>query len=172
MTLVYILGSIVVFIGVSAFFGAPYVPSRRRDVKGLFDSLAPITKNDTVLDMGSGDGLVLREVSRRGARAIGYEIHPLFVGISRTLSAGDPHVRVQWANAWTAPITKDVTLIYIFSVGRDGKKLEQKIQHEANRLRHPLRLVCYGNALPTKKPQGAEGAYYLYVFEPLHLGQA
>ncbi len=169
MLWIYIVGTIAVFIGISAFFGAPYVPSHRKDVKRMFDELVPISDADTILDLGSGDGLVLREASRRGAKAIGYEIHPLFVGISKLASFGDVRVRVRWANAWTAPFPKSVTLVYAFAVGRDGKKLSEKVQNEATALNRPLTLVCYGNALPAIKPVRSFEAYHLYVFEPLHL---
>lgn len=169
MLWIYILGAIVVFLGLSVFFGAPYVPSHRRDIKRLFDELTPVGPDDLVLDIGSGDGVVLREASRRGARAVGYEIHPLFVGIARVLSAGDRRVKVQWANAWTTPFPNDVTLVYAFAVGRDGKRLTRIVQREADRLGRPLMLVCYGNPLQNREPVRIFEAYHLYRFEPLHL---
>jgi hypothetical protein len=169
MLWVYIVGMVVVLVGISVFFGAPYVPSHRKDVRRMFEGLVPISEGDVVLDIGSGDGIVLREASRRGARAIGYEIHPLFVGISKIASFGDSRVQVKWTNAWTAPFPKSVTLVYIFAVGRDGVKLMKKMQREADALGRPLTLVCYGNALPGKTPVQTFEAYYLYTFEPLHL---
>lgn len=168
MIAMYVIGAIVVLLGMSVFFGAPYVPSHKRDVKRLFDELTPVSEGDTVLDIGSGDGIILREASRHGARAIGYEIHPLFVGISRLLSWGDKNVSVKWANAWTAPFPDDVTLVYAFAVGRDGAKLTRQVQREANRLGRTLRLVCYGNPLPDRAATAAFEAYHLYNFEPLH----
>lgn len=168
MLWIYIVGCILVLVGISVFFGAPYVPSLRRDIKSLFDEFTPVAKGDVVLDIGSGDGIVLREVSRRGANAVGYEIHPLFVGISKLLSLGDRRVLVRWVNAWTAPFPDDVTLIYAFTVGRDGAKLSKKVQGEANRLGRPLTIVCYGNPLPGRTPARSFEAYHLYSFEPLH----
>jgi len=165
---IYIVGCSVVLVGISVFFGAPYVPSLRRDIKNLFNEFTPIGEDDVVLDLGSGDGIVLREVSRRGARAIGYEIHPLFVGISKLLSLGDRRVVVRWANAWTAAFPNDVTLVYAFAVGRDGVKLSKKVQREADRLNRPLTIVCYGNPLPGRTPVRSFEAYHLYNFEPLH----
>ncbi len=169
MLWIYIVGTIVVILGMSVFFGAPYVPSHKRDIKRLFDELTPVGEGDVVLDIGSGDGIVLREISRRGAKAVGYEIHPLFVGISRVLSWRDPNVTVRWANAWTAPFPEGVTLIYAFAVGRDGAKLAKKVQHEAETLGRPLTLVCYGNPLPNREPEQSFEAYHLYRFQPLHL---
>lgn len=168
MLWLYVVGIIAVFIGISAFFGAPYVPSHRKDIKRLFDELIPISESDTVLDLGSGDGVVLREASRRGAKAVGYEIHPLFVGIAKLASWGDPRVSVYWANAWSAPFPKSVTLVYAFSTSRDGKKLAEKVQHEADTLGRALTLVCYGNALPHHEPVQTFDAYFLYTFQPLH----
>lgn len=165
----YLFGLFVIVIGISAFFGAPYVPSHKKDVKRMFDELAPVSEGSVVLDLGSGDGVVLREASRRGAKAVGYEIHPLFVFIAKLASFGDKNVLVRWANAWSAPFPKDVTLVYAFSVARDGKKLARKMQSEANALKRPLTIVCYGNDLPGITARRSEGAYYLYVFEPLHL---
>ncbi len=168
MAWLYIVGFFVVLIGLSAFFGAPYVPSHRKDVRRMFDKLVPIGKGDVVLDIGSGDGLVLREASHRGARAVGYEIHPLFVGISKLLSLGDKRVRIRWVNAWTAPFPEDVTLVHLFAVGRDGKRVVKKLQAEAQKLGGPLKVVCYGNPLPMQTPVQAFEAYYLYQFVPLH----
>lgn len=169
MILAYIIGAIFVLLSVSAFFGAPYVPSHRRDIQQLFDEYVPLSENDTVLDIGSGDGVVLREASKRGARAVGYEIHPVFVALSKVLSWSDPRVRVEWKNAWKAAFPSSVTVVYMFGVGRDGYKLATKVQHEVNLLKKPLTLVCYGNALPGMMPERTVGAYHLYIFRPLHL---
>lgn len=169
MLWLYLVGAIVVFVGLSVFFGAPYVPSHRKDIRRLFDDLTPISSDDVVLDLGSGDGVVLREVSRRGAKAVGFEIHPLFVGISKLLSLGDKNVFVRWVNGWITPFPDDTTLVYAFAVGRDGNRLKKTMQREVNRLERPLRLVCYGNALPGISYERLEGAYYLYIFTPLHL---
>ena len=169
MRWIYLVGCIVVLIGISAFFGAPYVPSRRRDLKRLFDELVPLEPSDVVLDFGSGDGLVLREVSRRGAKAVGYEIHPLFVAISKLLSSHDKRVEVRLVNAWLAHFPDDVTLVYAFSVGRDGVRLTRKMQREVDRIGQPIKLVCYGNPLPGMAPTEAFEAYFLYIFQPLHL---
>lgn len=165
----YLIGAVFVFIGISAFFGAPYIPTLRRDVRRMFDELAPILKGDVVLDLGSGDGVVLREITKRGAKAVGYELHPFFVGVSRLLSFGNKRITVKWANMWTEPFPDDVSLVYVFAVGRDGKKLVRKVQREVERLGRPLSLVCYGNPLPGTKPARSFEAYHLYEFHPLHL---
>lgn len=172
MIWVYLAGCLALFLGMSVFFGAPYVPSRRRDVRRLFDTALPLNDTDTVLDIGSGDGLVLREVSRRGAKAVGYEIHPLFVWIARWLSWRDANVTVRWVNGWREPFPDATTVVYVFSVSRDGKRLLRSVQREANRMQRALKLVCYGSPLEGVEPVATFEAYIIYVIEPLHLEKA
>jgi len=168
----YIVGGIVLLLGFSVFFGAPYVPSRRRDLTRMFDNLYPVGKNDVVIDVGSGDGVILREASRRGAKAVGYEISPVLVVISKWLSRGDKKVTVTMANFWQAQFPADTTVIYAFSVERDVKKLTNKIQSEANRLNKPLSLICYSSPLPDVAVVREFEAYHLYEFHPLQVSVA
>ena len=168
----YVVGFIIVVAGFSAFFGAPYVPSRRKDVMRMFDSLYPLSASDVLIDVGSGDGVILREASRRGAQAVGYEIHPLLVVISKLASLHDKQVSVTMANFWSAHFPSDTTIIYAFSVGRDSKKMEKKIQAESNRLQKPLTLVCYGSPLPNMVVLRQFEAYHLYEFYPLQVSVA
>lgn len=172
------VGIVAMLFGWSAFFGAPYVPSKRRDVAALFAALS-LSSNDTLLDIGSGDGVVLLEANRRGATAIGYEIHPLFVVLSRWRLRHAPHAhtqahahaqahaQVRWANMWSAPFPPAVTVVYAFSVGRDSHRLKRKLQSEANRLGHGFTFACYGNPLPGGEPAKTCGAYSIYYFVPL-----
>jgi len=104
-----IAAGVVFLIGFVAFTGAPYVPSRRADIQRVFTELYPLSAKDLVVDIGSGDGVVLRTVSKLGARAVGYEIHPILVLISRMLSRGDGKVRVKLANFWRAPLPDETT---------------------------------------------------------------
>lgn len=164
MIWVYIIGLLVVLIGASVFFGAPYVPSLRRDVRRMFERLYPVAAHDVVFDAGSGDGLILREVSRRGAKAVGYEINPLFWVISKILTAGYRHTTIKLRNFWLEPFPDDMTLLYVFAVTRDGKKLVAKIRSERERIGRPFKVVCYGSPLPGITPAKAFEAYTLYEF--------
>lgn len=158
---------VVASLGYAAFVGAPYVPSQRRYVAKAFKALRPLSKKDTLVDIGSGDGRVLRYASQQGARAVGYEIHPLLVWIARLLSRRDANVTVHLANAWRATFPDTVTIVYAFAVSRDEKKLERLVQREANRLERPIQLLCYSSPLTGKKPTAHDGAFFLYTFTPL-----
>ncbi|NCU38372.1 hypothetical protein EOL96_04935 [Candidatus Saccharibacteria bacterium] len=162
-----ILMGVVLLIGFVAFTGAPYVPSKRRDIVRAFSELYAIGPNDVLVDIGSGDGIVLRQASKLGAHAIGYEIHPILVVISRFLSRGDTRVRVVFANFWRKALPLETTVVYTFGDSRDINKMYQKIQHEAMRLNRELVFITYGFDVPSVKPVKQVGAHFLYKVKPL-----
>ena len=106
---VVIVCALILFLifGLTAFIGAPYVPTRHTDIQKLLRDELRLTNDDVVLDVGSGDGAVLQEVARTGAQAIGYEINPFLVLASRwRLRKHAKNVRIKWTNAWTTQPAK------------------------------------------------------------------
>lgn len=172
MILAWIIAVVALLFGFVVFWGAPYVPSKRSDLKRAFDELYPLKKDDVLVDVGSGDGVVLRTAAEYGARAVGYELNPILVWISRGLSRHQPAVKVTTANFWHIALPEDTTVVYIFSVSRDSNKLVRKMTQEATRLGRPLRLISYGHRLPGLTPVKEVGAHLLYQFEPLQAGKA
>jgi len=172
MVAVWIIGVIVILFGLIVFRGAPYVPSQKRYVRQAFTELYPLSDKDVLVDIGSGDGIVLRQASERGARAIGYELNPLLVLISRFFSRHDSNVCVILADFWLTPLPEATTVVYAFSVSRDIKNMSKKIQREADRLQHPLRFIIFGNVLDGRKADNTVGAYHLYTFRPLQVPEA
>ncbi len=158
---------LILLFGFVVFWGAPYVPSKKRDVALVFTELYPIGKNDLLVDIGSGDGVVLRMAADRGARAVGYELNPLLVVISRFLSRKEPKVTIILADFWRATLPDDTTVVYTFGESRDIKKMAEKIQYEATRLQKPLEFISYGFAVPGLTPTRQTRAHFLYTMNPL-----
>lgn len=172
MVILWLLAGIMLLFGFVVFRGAPYVPSHRRQVERAFDGLYKVSDKDVVADVGSGDGIVLRLASKKGARAIGYELNPILVLISQFLSRHDPNVQVRLSDFWLTPLAPETTLVYGFVVSRDIEKMARKLQQEANRMGHPLYFITYGASI-TSLPKVRElGAHHLYKFQPLHAGPA
>jgi hypothetical protein len=172
MILVWIVAVIALLFGFVVFWGAPYVPSKKSDLKRALDELYPLQKTDVLVDVGSGDGVVLRAAAERGARAVGYELNPVLVWISKWLSRRQSGVKVTTANFWHVTLPKDTTVVYVFSVSRDTDKLIRKMTQEATRLGRPLWLISYGHHLTNVTPIKEVGAHLLYQFEPLQAGKA
>lgn len=160
--------ALFISFGLVVFRGAPYVPSHRREVVRALDELYPLSAHDTLVDIGSGDGVILREASKRGARAIGYELNPFLVAVSRLLSRHDERVNVRLADAWLATYPPETTVVYVFAVTRDVPKLMAKLQAHVNATGVPVSLICYGSQPETLEPVKLLGAHGLYVVSPLH----
>ena len=63
-----------------------WVPTPQALVEKMMD-LAKVTANDTVIDLGSGDGRTVITAAKRGARALGIEYNPDMVELSRLNAA-------------------------------------------------------------------------------------
>ena len=62
---------------------APYVPTPQEVVERMLELAAP-TKGDLLYDLGSGDGRIVIMAARKyGVRAVGFEIDPALVKLSR-----------------------------------------------------------------------------------------
>ena len=169
---VVIVCALILFLifGLTAFIGAPYVPTRHTDIQKLLRDELKLTKDDIVLDVGSGDGAVLQEVAKTGAQAVGYEINPFLVLASRwRLRKYAKDVRIKWTNAWTTQPADNITVIYAFGAGLHLKKIYQLARQQATYQGRPLRFVSYGYRLDTTKNDRLlkeAGPYFLYEIRP------
>ena len=163
----YFLGFLLVSFGFVVFFGAPYVPTLRRDRQDVF-KLYPIKKSDVFVDIGSGDGVLLREaVEQKAQRAIGYEMNPWMYAISRFLSRKHRSVTIHFNNFWLVQLPDDTTVVYTFLNGRYLPRLKKKLEAHVQRTKHPLYFISYGFKIKGRKAIKTEGAMHLYIFEPL-----
>ena len=147
MTLIIVL-SVVLAFGLGAWRGAPYLPIMRRSAGELLD-LAELQPGDTLIDLGSGDGRILKMAAQRGARAIGYEINPWLYVISliNCYSHRD-RIEIHLADYWRVELPQ-ADIICVFLIERYMARLDEKLSRE---LTHPTVLVSYVFALPERKP--------------------
>jgi len=172
MWLLVILFIVILLFSLVVFSGSPYVPSRKLYVKKALTKLYKLDSSDVLVDIGSGDGVVLREAAKLGAHAVGYEINPILVFISRLLSNKSGLIDVRFANFWSAKIPDKTTIIYVFSATRDIEKITKKIQNETNRIGHKISVISYGSEFGDANHLGDDGAYHLYDFVPLQSSKA
>ncbi len=167
-TIVLVLvGILIVTFGVIVFVGAPYVPAKMPAVRRAFDELYGVQENDLLLDLGSGDGRIVREAARRGARGVGYELNPILVCIANLLSRRQPNAKSVVANMWTTPFPEQTTVIYVFVVSRDARRLVRKVQKEATRLGRTLYVLSFAFELDAPILR-KNNLHFLYEIRPLH----
>lgn len=162
--LFYCVGAVAVLFGFAVFFGAPYVPTLKGQIHYIF-SLYHFTDNDVFVDIGSGDGALLRAAAKKGIRSIGYEINPVLWAISTLLNRPYRQASVRLGNFWTEELPSETTVIYVFLNQRYMKKLKQKLEYHVRRTKKPLHLISFGFYLPGMKALKHEGAMYLYRFD-------
>ncbi len=153
---------LIICFGLVVVRGAPYVPSHRRQLQRAFDELYDLGPQDRLVDLGSGDGVVLRTARRRGARAIGYELNPLLVVLSRLLSRGDRGITIHLADYTRATLPDDVTVVYAFTTSHSIETIGHLMeQWSATR---SLYLISYGFELAHYRPLRQRGPMTLYRF--------
>ncbi len=165
MTLLLIAAAIIVVcFGFVVFRGAPYVPTRRKQIQQAFDELYAVSTKDVVVDLGSGDGALLREAAKRGARAVGYELNPILSIISRLLSR-DEKITIKWGDFWNQKLPSDTTVVYVFINSKDTKHMKQFLEQHVVRTKKDLKVISYAFTLPEMKPKKTVGPMHLYEFK-------
>lgn len=165
-----LLIAIAVVVGLfllTALRGAPYVPSRSRDLGLAFDELYKLDHRDMLVDIGSGDGRVLLLAAEREARAVGFEINPVLVLISKWRTRRFAGVNTKLADFWLSKLPDDTTIVYTFGDGRDIERMARKVADEAERLKKTIYFMSYGFQLKTIKPYKHNKMHFLYKFEAL-----
>lgn len=154
--LLTILGSaIIVLLALSVAWaslnGAPWVPTRAHDIDRLLHQ-APIHNGDVVMDLGSGDGRLVRAAGRMyGARGIGIELSLPMLLVSWIASAAQrirPRPSFRWRNVFHVDLSgADVVLCFLMP--KTLKRLEGKLDRE---LQRGAWFVSYSFPLPTWTP--------------------
>jgi len=135
------LRAVVVFAGL-ALCGAAQAPTRtpdihytptRQNIAEAMLTLAGVTKDDVVYDLGSGDGrLPILAAQLHGARGVGIEIDPKLVAIARANAAqagvGD-RVHFIEGDLFAADVSK-ATVVTLYLSTSLMRQIEPKLKSE------------------------------------------
>jgi len=114
----------------AAKIGAPYAPTFIAAIKKTFDYIG-VDSSDVLVDLGAGDGKVLIEATRRGARAIGYELSPIMWAIAWIRLQGRGRgARVKLNNFFNQTLPADTTLIFTFLMPENMHKIDTYLQKQ------------------------------------------
>lgn len=169
MLILSILGwfliSAILFFGFFAFTGAPYVPTFYKEAKLAFKKLYKLGSKDLLVDLGSGDGVVLLAAAERGAKVHGIELNPILALISRWRLRKYKHAKVEIENIFTCHFPEETTVVYLFGENRDIRKFARKIKSESERLGKSLKIITYGVEIPGLKAEKTLRAFFLYTID-------
>lgn len=127
------------------YVGTPY------DVASKMLQMAKVNKDDLVYDLGCGDARILILAAQKyGCRAIGYDIDPEMVRISRENVARnhvEDLVKIVQADIFTLDLREaDVIPMYLLP------EMNQKLLPQLEKLKSGSRLVCHNYDLEGIEP--------------------
>ncbi len=114
--------------------GALYVSTPRSRISEILEAV-PMQEGQILVDLGCGDGRVLRMASRLyRIRGVGYELNLLAYIKAKLQCLGCHRIKVKWQNFWQADLsTADVVFCYLFpDVMKDmSVKLQKELKNGA-----------------------------------------
>lgn len=160
--LLTILVILAVAFGLGAWLGAPYLPILSRDSAALLE-LSQLQPGQTLIDLGSGDGRLLRHAAARGIRCIGYEINPFLVLISRLVTWRYRRlITIHLADFWHVTLPP-ADAVYVFLIQRYMARLDRKLTAEITR---PTRVVSFVFEIPHRQPVQRNSNTFVYAYGP------
>jgi hypothetical protein len=152
--LVLIFGSVIAV-------GPPYVPTLRKQANTALDMLQ-LEPGQTLLELGSGDGRVMRAAAERGWKVVGIELNPLLVIFSYLLTwKYRKQVRVIWGSYWGPPWPR-ADAVFTFMLPRYMPKLDQRLEKWRPAA---IKLASFAFTIPGKEPLETRGGIYLYEYK-------
>lgn len=158
-----LLVAMLIFVlpGVYAMItGAPFVPTCKKSVMAMLE-LGKFEKTDRVVDIGCGDGRLIRAIARQDVKsAIGYELSVptyLFAKLMTLIRGGEE--KIVFGNFWKLDF-KNVDAIVCFLLVDSMREFEKKIWPD---LRKGTRVLSHIFRLHGVRHVSYKDSVYLYV---------
>lgn len=142
-------------------FGAPYLPTlRRQQIDAL--ELLDLKPGQTLVELGSGDGRMLLAAAERGIKSVGYELNPLLFIYSWLITRKHRRlIKVRLGNFWRADLSA-CDGIYVFLLDKYMSKLYKKITQENT---NTVKVVSFAFQFREIKHKTERSGLYLYTFD-------
>ncbi len=161
-TLLYVVCGIVILFGFVLAFGAPYLPTRKKQIDTALDLLG-LKKGQTLLELGCGDGRVLKVAAQRGMYCIGYELNPILAMYAWVTTLKQrKNIRIIWGNFWSKPLPP-ARGIFVFLLDKYMVKLDKKIVQDFD---SPVKLASFAFKVPGRQHSIQKNGIYLYEYMP------
>ena len=164
-SILFIIGIIIAAFLLTVLFDAPYVPTHKKDLVKLFESIA-LSEKDILIDIGSGDGIVLKIASDFCVKSIGFEINPFLVLISKIRLRNSKNTQIYFQNFWHVFPIEKITIFYTFGHSERIEKMLNLAQKQADYQNSPLLFISYGFEIKNLKAFKISGAHFIYKIQP------
>lgn len=146
-------------------FGAPFLPTFNPKVAAALD-LIDLKPGQVLLELGSGDGRVLKAAAKRGLTVVGYELNPLLVIYSRVVTwKYRRQVKIYCRNFWQAK-WPPADGIFVFLLQPYMEKLDHKIVGEYGQQKGKgVKLVSFAFTISSRKPLKTSKKTGLHLYQ-------
>ncbi len=159
------IAAIVLCFGFVVLFGPPYLPTLGPQARKAMDMIN-LQPGETLLELGCGDGKVLKLAAEDGLNAVGFELNPILVLVARLRTwSYRKQVKVVWGNFWRNEKWPDADGIFVFMLQKQMQKLDNKIIEWHKGKNKPVRLVSFAFTIPGKEPIEATSTVFLYEYK-------
>lgn len=162
MNVVFVIAApLILLFGFVVWFGAPYLPTLHRQAGQALD-LLDLQPGQTLLELGCGDGRIMRAAAQRGWQVVGYELNPLLALIAWLVTwRYRRQVKVVWGNYWRQA-WPPADGIFVFLLDKYMARLNNKIIQQQTG--HRVKLVSYAFRIPGRKPTKVSGPLFRYDY--------
>jgi ribosomal protein L11 methylase PrmA len=162
--LTFLIIGLAIWILWPIVIGAGWVPTPRDTIKKML-SLADVGPEDTVFDLGSGDGrIILMAALEFEANAVGIEADPLRVLVTKIkigMKGLENQVKVIWGNFFKTDLSH-ASVITIYQSTEINNKLREKLLRE---LKSGTRVISYSFIFEGWEPIKVIDSRKLYLYE-------
>lgn len=153
---------VVLCFGLIVLVGPPYLPTLKPQLEAALDML-DLKPGQQLLELGSGDGVVLVAAARRGIKVTGIELNPVLVVVSRVRTWRYRHlVTVKMGNYWDTRLWGQADAIFGFVLPRYMTKLDETITRW--RGSRPVDLASFAFKIPGKPIDRESKGVFLYRY--------
>ena len=160
--LLFIVG--LLWILVPALYGLPPIPTKPERIQKAL-KLANLQPNETLYDLGAGDGRVLFVAARDfGARAIGIEVGPIQCAVIwlRAIASGFGNkIQIRWGNFYKADL-HDADVVFVYATSKEVMKLALHLEKQIKR---GARVVSISADFPEWEPTTMDERELIFVYE-------
>jgi precorrin-6B methylase 2 len=155
---------ILLWILVPAFYGLPPVPTKPERIRKAL-KLANLQPDETLYDLGAGDGRVLIIAARDfGAKAVGIEIGPVqcaLIWLRATASGFGNQIYVHLGNFYKANLM-DADVVFVYATSKEVMKLAPHLEQQ---MKKDSRLVSISADFPEWEPTTLDDRDLIFVYE-------
>jgi precorrin-6B methylase 2 len=155
---------ILLWILVPAFYGLPSVPTKPERIQTAL-KLAHLQPNETLYDLGAGDGRVLLIAARDfDARAVGVEVGPVQCVIIwlRIMASGlGNRIKIRWGNFYKANL-QEADVVFVYATSKEVKRLESQL---GTGMKEGARLISISADFSDWEPSIVDEHDLIFIYE-------